>query len=125
MFSCPYFTSACCLLLPACPFFPPTSLGFFFFRFSTSSSEISSRSSALPIEYLPAQYIDLLNVELRIVYNGRATNNIAVGDPLMFTLEARGGGFNFGYYSNDIFATNVIARDPYSGRSILLIDDRG
>ncbi|OTF81834.1 hypothetical protein BLA29_002639, partial [Euroglyphus maynei] len=29
-----------------------------------------------------------------------------------------------GYY-NDIFATNVIAKDPYTGRQVLLIDSRG
>lgn len=28
-------------------------------------------------------------------------------------------------YHGDIFATNVFARDPYSGREVQLIDGRG
>lgn len=28
-------------------------------------------------------------------------------------------------YHNDIFATNVIAKDPYTGRQVLLVDSRG
>jgi len=44
-----------------------------------------------------------------------------VGDPLTFRLEAQ-DGYN---HVTDIFATNVVARDPYSGRSIQLIDRFG
>ncbi|CAG0891237.1 unnamed protein product [Darwinula stevensoni] len=80
--------------------------------------------SAIPVEYLPAQHVDLLDAELRIMYNGRSISNIAVGDLLLFRLEAQ-GTYRYNYYGNDIFATNVIARDPHSGRSILLIDERG
>lgn len=56
-----------------------------------------------------------------ILYQGRPTNTIAVGDPLTFRLEAQ-DGYN---YVTDIFATNVVARDPYSGRSVQLIDRYG
>lgn len=28
-------------------------------------------------------------------------------------------------YNSDIFATNVIAKDPYTGRQVQLIDSRG
>lgn len=56
-----------------------------------------------------------------ILYQGRPTTTIAVGDPLTFRLEAQ-DGYN---YATDIFATNVIARDPYSGRSVQLIDRVG
>ena len=31
----------------------------------------------------------------------------------------------FEFYNNDIFATNVIAKDPYTGRQVHLIDSRG
>jgi hypothetical protein len=55
------------------------------------------------------------------LYQGRPTTTIAVGDPLTFRLEAQ-DGYN---YVTDIFATNVIARDPYSGRSVQLIDRYG
>lgn len=44
-----------------------------------------------------------------------------MGDPLTFRLEAQ-DGYN---HVTDIFATNVVARDPYSGRSIQLIDRFG
>lgn len=56
-----------------------------------------------------------------ILYQNRPTTTIAVGDPLTFRLEAQ-DGYN---YATDIFATNVIARDPYSGRSVQLIDRYG
>lgn len=56
-----------------------------------------------------------------ILYQGRPTTTIAVGDPLTFRLEAQ-DGYN---YVQDIFATNVVARDPYSGRSVQLIDRFG
>lgn len=60
-------------------------------------------------------------VRLLILYQGRPTTTIAVGDPLTFRLESQD---NF-KHSADIFATNVIARDPYSGRSVQLIDRHG
>lgn len=56
-----------------------------------------------------------------ILYQGRPTTTIAVGDPLTFRLEAQ-DGYN---HITDIFATNVVARDPYTGRSIQLIDRFG
>lgn len=56
-----------------------------------------------------------------ILYQGRPTTTIAVGDPLTFRLEAQ-DGYN---HLTDIFATNVVARDPYSGRSVQLIDRYG
>lgn len=56
-----------------------------------------------------------------ILYQGRPTTTIAVGDPLTFRLEAQ-DGYN---HVTDIFATNVVARDPYSGRSVQLIDRYG
>ncbi|KAK9751709.1 Zona pellucida-like domain [Popillia japonica] len=60
-------------------------------------------------------------VRLLILYQGRPTTTIAVGDPLTFKLEAQ-DGYN---YITDIFATNVVARDPYTGRSVQLIDRYG
>ncbi|KAB0804664.1 hypothetical protein PPYR_01634 [Photinus pyralis] len=77
--------------------------------------------SPIPIEYLPAENTLSSKVRLLILYQGRPTTTIAVGDPLTFRLEAQ-DGYN---YVTDIFATNVIARDPYSGRSVQLIDRRG
>lgn len=62
-------------------------------------------------------------MQLRILYRGTPTTTIAVGDLLTFRLEAR-GKYQFDFYS-DIFATNVIAKDPYSGRQVHLIDSRG
>lgn len=56
-----------------------------------------------------------------ILYQGRPTTTIAVGDPLTFRLEAQ-DGYN---HVTDIFASNVVARDPYSGRSVQLIDRYG
>lgn len=56
-----------------------------------------------------------------ILYQGRPTTTIAVGDPLTFRIESQ-DAYN---YMSDIFATNVIARDPYSGRSVQLIDRFG
>ncbi|XP_014208276.1 uncharacterized protein LOC106639272 [Copidosoma floridanum] len=82
----------------------------------------AGRSGApIPIEYLPAENTLSSRVRLLILYQGRPTTTIAVGDPLTFRLEAQ-DGYN---YANDIFATNVIARDPYSGRSVQLIDRYG
>lgn len=76
--------------------------------------------SPIPIEYLPAENSLSSKVRLMILYQGRPTTTIAVGDPLTFRLEAQDG-----YSHPDIFATNVVARDPYSGRSIQLIDRFG
>lgn len=77
----------------------------------------------MPIEYLPAENTMSSKVRLMILYQGRPTTTIAVGDPLTFRIESM-DGYNGGYMS-DIFATNVIARDPYSGRSVQLIDRFG
>uniref|UniRef100_A0A1A9WP94 ZP domain-containing protein n=1 Tax=Glossina brevipalpis TaxID=37001 RepID=A0A1A9WP94_9MUSC len=77
--------------------------------------------SPIPIEYLPAENTLSSKVRLSILYQGRPTTTIAVGDPLTFRLEAL-DGYN---HATDIFATNVLARDPYSGRSIQLIDRFG
>ncbi|RWS29725.1 uncharacterized protein B4U80_08834, partial [Leptotrombidium deliense] len=76
------------------------------------------------IEHLPAQNILTSNVVLRILYRGTPTNTIVVGDLLTFRLEAR-GHYRYDYYNSDIFATNVIAKDPYTGRQVHLIDGRG
>lgn len=77
--------------------------------------------SPVPIEYLPAENTLSSKVRLMILYQGRPTTTIAVGDPLTFRLEAQ-DGYN---YVTDIFATNVVARDPYTGRSVQLIDRFG
>lgn len=83
---------------------------------------LSQRSgSPIPIEYLPAENSMSSKVRLMILYQGRPTTTIAVGDPLTFRLESQ-DGYN---HINDIFATNVVARDPYSGRSVQLIDRYG
>lgn len=55
------------------------------------------------------------------MYQGRPTTTIAVGDPLTFKLESL-QGYNL---ISDIFATNVIAKDPYTGKSVQLIDRFG
>ncbi|XP_043464524.1 uncharacterized protein LOC122499974 isoform X2 [Leptopilina heterotoma] len=82
----------------------------------------AGRSGApIPIEYLPAENTLNNRVRLLILYQGRPTTTIAVGDPLTFRLEAQDGSV----YPADIFATNVVARDPYSGRSVQLIDRYG
>ncbi|UXI17912.1 hypothetical protein NH340_JMT03855 [Sarcoptes scabiei] len=78
----------------------------------------------MQIEHLPAQNILASNIALRIFYRGTPTNTIVVGDLLTFRLEARNQYRYNGYY-NDIFATNVIAKDPYTGRQVLLIDSKG
>lgn len=80
-----------------------------------------SSGSPIPIEYLPAENSLSSRVRLMILFQGRPTQTIAVGDPLTFRLEAQ-DGYN---YASDIFATNVVARDPYSGRSVQLIDRYG
>ena len=56
-----------------------------------------------------------------IKYQGRPTTTIAVGDPLEFKLETQDGE----NLLRDIFATNVIAKDPYSERVVELIDSDG
>uniref|UniRef100_A0A336LTK1 CSON004351 protein n=1 Tax=Culicoides sonorensis TaxID=179676 RepID=A0A336LTK1_CULSO len=76
--------------------------------------------SPIPIEYLPAENSMSNKVRLMILYQGRPTTTIAVGDPLTFRLEPTDG-----YGHADLFATNVVARDPYSGRSVMLIDRYG
>ncbi|KAJ8674606.1 hypothetical protein QAD02_005868 [Eretmocerus hayati] len=88
----------------------------------TSGYIDAGRSAApVPIEYLPAENTLSSKVRLMILYQGRPTTTIAVGDPLTFRLEAIDGYT----YSSDIFATNVVAKDPYSGRSVQLIDRYG
>lgn len=77
--------------------------------------------SPTPIEFLPAQNILDSRVRLLIMYQGRPTTTIAVGDPLTFKLESL-QGYNL---ISDIFATNVIAKDPYTGKSVQLIDRFG
>jgi hypothetical protein len=74
-----------------------------------------------PIEYLPAEHTLDTRVRLVIMYQGRPTSTIAVGDPLEFKLETQEGE----NLLRDIFATNVIAKDPYSARTVELIDRRG
>ncbi|KAJ6224875.1 hypothetical protein RDWZM_003420 [Blomia tropicalis] len=78
----------------------------------------------MQIEHLPAQNILTANIGLRVLYRGTPTNTIVVGDLLTFRLEAR-NQYRYNGYHNDIFATNVIAKDPYTGRQVLLIDSRG
>ncbi|XP_037804836.1 uncharacterized protein LOC119599150 [Penaeus monodon] len=87
-----------------------------------TSGYIGAGSGApTPIEYLPAENQLQSRVKLQILYGGRPTTTIAVGDPLTFRLESQ-RGFNL---VSDIFATNVVAKDPYSGRTVNLIDSRG
>ncbi|CAB3257007.1 unnamed protein product [Arctia plantaginis] len=87
----------------------------------TSNYIGAGSGTPIPIEYLPEESSLNSKVRLMILYQGRPTTTIAVGDPLTFRLEAQ-DGYN---YATDIFATNVIARDPYSGRSVQLIDRIG
>jgi len=75
----------------------------------------------VPIEYLPAEHTLDSRVRLVIKYQDRPTTTIAVGDPLQFKLETQEGE----NLLRDIFATNVIAKDPYSDRVVELIDSRG
>ncbi|XP_035910357.1 uncharacterized protein LOC118511407 isoform X4 [Anopheles stephensi] len=82
---------------------------------------IDRSGSPIPIEYLPAENSMSNKVRLMILYQGRPTTTIAVGDPLTFRLESQDGYS----HATDIFATNVVARDPYSGRSVQLIDNYG
>ena len=86
-------------------------------------------------------------MRLLIKYQGRPTTTIAVGDPLDFKLETQEGRnllqvrvrrmmvmmimrmmmvmMILMMMTQDIFATNVIARDPYSDRFVELIDSDG
>lgn len=96
-------------------------LYFSFFLLSRNCWLSFSSGSPIPIEYLPAENSLSSRVRLFILFQDRPTNTIAVGDPLTFRLESQ-EGYN---YATDIFATNVIARDPYSGRSVQLIDRFG
>lgn len=89
--------------------------------FKRSSITVDRSGSPIPIEYLPAENTLSSKVRLMILYQNRPTTTIAVGDPLTLRIEAQ-DGYN---QLTDIFATNVIARDPYSGRSIQLIDRYG
>lgn len=75
----------------------------------------------MPIEYLPAENNLSSKVRLMIIYQNRPTTTIAVGDPLTLRIESQDGYNAVG----DLFAYNVVARDPYSGRSIQLIDKFG
>ncbi|XP_042206507.1 uncharacterized protein LOC121855510 isoform X10 [Homarus americanus] len=87
-----------------------------------TSGYIGAGSGApTPIEYLPAESQLQSKVRLQILYGGRPTTTIAVGDPLTFKLDSQ-RGYNL---VSDIFATNVVAKDPYSGRTVELIDSRG
>ena len=54
-------------------------------------------------------------IEQTFRYQDRPTTTIAVGDPLQFKLETQEGE----NLLRDIFATNVIARDPYSGQLLV------
>ncbi|KAL7634167.1 UNVERIFIED_CONTAM: hypothetical protein RMT77_015496 [Armadillidium vulgare] len=75
----------------------------------------------IPIEYLPEESRLDSQVRLQILYSGRPTTTVAVGDPLTFRIESLAGR---GFVS-DIFATDVVARDLLTGRAIELIDGRG
>ena len=80
------------------------------------------RSGApVPIEYLPEETRLQSRVKLEILYKGRTTTTVAVGDPLTFRLIPQDGS----RLVSDIFATNVVARDPYTDREVKLIDGRG
>jgi len=89
-------------------------------------TKIDERSHPMQIEHLPPQNVITSNVHLRVLYRGQPTNAIAVGDLLTFRLETKS---NLRHRSeqaqSEIFATNVLARDPYSGRQVQLIDARG
>lgn len=87
----------------------------------TSGYISASPGQLTPIIDLPAREVLDSRVRLSILYDGRPTTTIAVGDPLLFRLETQTGA----NLVSDIFASNVIARDPYSGRSVQLIDQFG
>ena len=108
----------------------------------------------VPIEYLPAQHklkaqVRLIIehkvwlIELKVSlstkhgwseFQGRPTTTIVVGDQLKFKLkplvtttsqESGEIGPEHESFVADIFATNVRAKDPYTGRAVELIDSRG
>jgi hypothetical protein len=87
----------------------------------TSGTLGAGSGQPVPIEYLPAEHTLDSRVRLLIKYQGRPTTTIAVGDPLEFKLETQDGE----NLLRDIFATNVIAKDPYSDRIVQLIDADG
>ena len=90
-------------------------------QYGKSNIEFFRSGQPTKIEYLPAEHTLDSRVRLQILYQGRPTTTIAVGDPLEFKLETQEGE----NLLRDIFATNVIAKDPYSSRSVELIDHRG
>jgi len=87
----------------------------------TSATLGAGSGQPIPIEYLPAEHTLDSRVRLLIKYQERPTTTIAVGDPLQFKLETQDGE----NLLRDIFATNVIAKDPYSDRVVQLIDADG
>ena len=103
----------------------------------------------VPIEYLPAQHklkaqvrliiehrgwLIVLKVSLSAIhgwseFQGRPTTTIVVGDQLKFKLKplvtTTSQESEHESFVADIFATNVRAKDPYTGRAVELIDSRG
>lgn len=81
------------------PFFALERVTLFFTHYlitSTSNFTNGTRTccrsgSPIPIEYLPAENTLSSKVRLMILYQGRPTTTIAVGDPLTFRLEAQDG----------------------------------
>lgn len=91
-------------------------------------TKIDERTHPIQIEHLPPQNVVTSNVHLRVLYRGQPVNTIAVSDMLTFRLELRSIGSQHrsaDLIQNEIFATNVLAKDPYSGRQVQLIDGRG
>lgn len=95
-------------------------------------AKIDERSHPIQVEHLPPQNVITSNVHLRVLYRNQPTNAIAVGDLLTFRLETaraaqthRASDQLTAGPASEIFATNVIAKDPYSGRQVQLIDGRG
>lgn len=90
-------------------------------------AKIDERSHPIQVEHLPPQNVITSNVHLRVLYRNQPTNTIAVGDLLTFRLETAKTvqAQRAADQASEIFATNVIAKDPYSGRQVQLIDGRG
>lgn len=67
--------------------------------------------SPIPIEYLPAENTLSSRVRLLILYQGRPTTTIAVGDPLTFRLEAQDGfvSLYFLFAKSNPFHYNFVA----------------
>merc|ERR1719369_1183828 len=86
-----------------------------------SDQIISGSGAPIPIDHLPAINVLENIVRLIIMRNGRETTTVAVGDPLTFKLQTQRGS----NLITDIFATDVIAKDPYSNRIVQLIDHYG